>query len=62
MVFAHCRRRNISEVATGEIGRIGLATLVEDESEINWEVDPNAKHIGLHGGAKADGSIEIGDP
>lgn len=48
--------------SASEIGRAGLAALVEHDAEIDGEVHPNAKHIRFNGRAEADGSVEIGDP
>lgn len=48
--------------SASEVGRAGLAALVEHDAEIDGEVHPNAKHIRFNGRAEADGSVEIGDP
>ncbi len=46
----------------GEAGWVDLAALVEDEAQIDGEIQVDAQHVGLDGGAEADGGVEVGDP
>ena len=41
----------------GEIGRAGLAALVEEENEVDRDVELDAEDIGLDGGAEAHGGV-----
>uniref|UniRef100_A0A0E0M6S1 Uncharacterized protein n=1 Tax=Oryza punctata TaxID=4537 RepID=A0A0E0M6S1_ORYPU len=50
--FAH-------EGERGKIGRTDLPTLAENEFDIDREVEVDAKNVGFHGGAEADGGVDI---
>jgi len=41
--------------ATGEV----LATVVDNEAELDRDVDGDAEHVGLDGGAEADGGLQV---
>lgn len=42
--------------ATGET----LATVVDNEAELDRDVEGDAEHVGLDGGAEAGGGLEVG--
>ena len=39
-----------------------LATVVEDEAEVDGEVKVDAEDVGLDGGAEADGGLQVDEP
>jgi len=41
--------------ATGEV----LATVVDNEAELDRDVDGDAEHVGLDSGAEADGGLQV---
>lgn len=38
-----------------------LATVVDNEAELDRDVDGDAEHVGLDGGAEADGGLQVGE-
>ena len=43
--------------AAGEV----LATVVDNEAELDRDVEGDAEHVGLDGGAEAGGGLEVGE-
>ena len=43
--------------ATGEV----LATVVDNEAELDRDVYGDPEHVGLDGGAEADGGLQVGE-
>jgi len=45
-----------------EAGGHGLATVVEDEAEVDWQVEVDAEDVALDGGAEAECGLEVDEP
>ena len=46
----------------GEVCRADLATVVEEEAQVDGHVKVDAKDVGLDGGAEADSGIQVNEP
>ncbi|KAF8687989.1 hypothetical protein HU200_042474 [Digitaria exilis] len=45
-----------------ESGGDGLATVVEDEAEVDGQVEVDSEDVALDGGAEAQGGLEVDEP